>query len=466
MLNQHGGESKQWTAGNLDIVRSPEPSDSLALWTKLGLACLFLAVATPMVGFGGLWIAALSLQLAAAGLDLSHARLPAITASPADWDLRLVYVAALSMLLLRAGVSRLPRPTRRVAGLGAWHWWLFLGGALWLASAAALVFERQMLDLADAVHLVVLGSTWLWTTATAMWLIASLGRAGVVLLAVAAQKSRFVGGSVALVGLASMVIVTPVLANPDELHLTDIRPEAPLLAMTLVEDVQAVDHSLRRLTAGGGSTKSALLPSGGAGTTPALPPAGGGSSGDDRYTTAQCMEELVKPPPAKLVSPVDEVIHNITRRVGNPDLAREIVHTKLIAICTEQPKRKGKLVNLLQRAATFGATDLHRDAHRFRWINASGLEDDDRRERCSSFSDGRPDEEGSFEELYHERVMIEAALKKLSSSDERLIRERYFEDLEYEDMATQWQSNEEAIARRTRRAVERLREQMQAACIQ
>jgi DNA-directed RNA polymerase specialized sigma24 family protein len=92
--------------------------------------------------------------------------------------------------------------------------------------------------------------------------------------------------------------------------------------------------------------------------------------------------------------------------------------------------------------------------------------EDDLLERCSSFIDGRSDEEGSFEELHHERVMIEAALKKLSSNDERLIRERYFEEREYEDMAVQWQSNEEAIGRRTTRAVERLEKKIHSACLQ
>lgn len=460
---QHGGDSGPWTMGNLDVVRSaPAAPDALALWTKVGLACLFLAVATPLVGLGGLWATALLGRLAATGLEASHAKLPALGLT-ADWDLRLAYVLALAVMGMRAGVSRLPRPTWRAAGLGPWHWWLLLGGGLWLASGAALVFERQLVDIADTVHLMVLGGTWLWTTATAMWLIASLGRAGVVLLAVAAQRSRIVSGSVAVVGLASMVIVAPVLANPDEILVADVRRNAPLLAAAL-DDVAAVERSLQRLAAGGSRSSLALLPTGGS-TTPALPPAGGGSVGDDRYTTAQCMDELVTRSPSKPLSPVDEVIENITRRLRDRDLARDIVHTKLLKICTKKPKRQGELVKLLQRAATFGAVDVQRDAHRVLGLDAPGSEAGDLREHCSSFTDRRPDEETSFEDVLHERTMIEAAMKRLSVDDQGLIRERYFEDRDYEEMAAERDAKKDTIARRTTRAVERLGEHMHSACL-
>lgn len=76
---QHGGDSGPWTMGDLDVVRSaPAAPDALALWTKVGLACLFLAVATPLVGLGGLWATALLGRLAATGLEASHAKLPAL----------------------------------------------------------------------------------------------------------------------------------------------------------------------------------------------------------------------------------------------------------------------------------------------------------------------------------------------------------------------------------------------------
>lgn len=448
-----GGDSGGWTIGDLDVVRKPvEAADPLAMWTKLGLACLFLAVATPLVGLSGLLTTALLAQLAASGLELSHAKLPAFSL-PTDWDLRLAYVLALAVMSVRAGVSRLPRPTWKVAGLGPWRWWLLLGGGLWLACGASLVFELRMFDIADGVHLVVLGSTWMWSTATTMWLIASVGRAGVVLLAVAAQRSRIVGGSVATVGIASMVIAAPVLGNTEQIDRDDVRRGAPFVGAVLDEIDEAVG-ALRRLSAEG------------SGTTPALPPTGGGGSvADDRYTTAQCMEELAKKPPNKLQSPVEEVIGNIARRVRDRDLAREIVHTKMIKICTKNPKRQEGLVKLLQRAATFGATDTQRDATRVRLATLHTPDYDDIRDRCISFIDGRSEEETSFEDLQHERSTIEMARKELSPDDQRLIQERYFDGLEYEEMAPDWKLSKPTISRRTSRAVERLREQIARLCL-
>ncbi len=444
------GDSGGWTIGDLDVVRPrDEAPDPLAVWTKLGLACLFLAVAAPLVGLSGLLTTALLAQLAAAGLEVSHATLPAMSV-PTDWDLRLAYVLALAVMGVRAGVSRLPRPTWKVAGLGPWRWWLLLGGSLWLACGAALVFERRMFDIADSLHLVVLGSTWLWSTATAMWLIASIGRAGVVLLAVAAQRSRIVSGSVAVVGLAAMTIASTVLANPEKLDREDVRRGAPLVAAVLDEIDEAVRLLQRRSARGGG-------------TTPALPPAGGGSVADDRYTTEQCMEALVKKPPNKSLSPVDEVIENIVGRVRDRDLAREIVHTKLIKICTNNPEREGELVNLLQRAATFGATDIQRDSYRL--VGASGWDQGDVHAHCPSFFDGRSEEGTSFEDVLHERSIFQLAMKKLSSEDQRLIHERFFEGLEYEDMARTRSQTKSAINRRTTRAVARLREQIASLCL-
>lgn len=443
-----------WTIGDTGYTQVlPADADPLSIWVKIGLTGLFLALATPMVGLAGLWMTAMLGQLVAEGLELSHATLPAFPLD-GDWDLRLAYLLALVAMGLRAAVSRLPRARWTVAGLGPWPWWLLSSGGLWLTACAALVFEQHVLDVADGTHLVLLGATFLWTLASAIWLLASAGHAAMVGLVIAAQRSRVLGMSTAAGGIVAMAVATPVLANADQLDDDDVYRDAPVIAGALAQLDEARDdlnQSMRGRARGGGAT------------TAALPPAAGGNTLAARYTVAECMEELVTRGPGKRLSPVDEVIQIVERRLEGRDLARDIVHTKLIDICEDQPARHGPpLLHLLQRASRYGRIDVFRGDRQARLLGDSPYGQAQFAARC--LIDGRSDVLTSFEELQHKRYTIEAALDTLSDRDERLIREHYFEGREYADMAAAWDMRKDSINRRTTRAVERLGERLEVHC--
>ncbi len=448
------GTLDAWTMGSLETAPSgTDPVDPLSVWVKVGLTGLFLALATPLVGLGGLWATALLGQLAAEVLELSHATLPTFPIL-GDWDLRLAYLLALVAMGLRAGVSRLPAPRWTVAGLGPWSWWLLAGAALWVASTSALAFEQHVLDIEDGTHLVLLGGTAAWTSGTTIWLLASAGHASIVRLTLAARRSQALGYATAISGVASIAVLTPVLANAEPLESDDVLRDAPVLASALAQLDQA-RHDLQ------GSMHAADGDHHGT-TTAALPPAASGTTTDARYTPAECMEKLATKARGGKMSAVSEVIRNVERRLKRRDLARDIVHTKLIDICQDRPVRDGKpLVRLLQKATSYGVVDVLRGDRKFQHT-AGSLGGGMFTPRC--LVDGRPDEHSSFEELQQRRFTVETALGTLSDRDQRLIRERYYEGKAYAQMALARGQKRHTINRGTTRAVERLGKALAAHC--
>lgn len=474
-----------WTMGSLDLPKDEAaPTDPLSIWAKIGLTGLFLALLTPLVGLAGTWISALLGQLAAVGVETSGAKMPVLEPD-IEWDLRLVYLLALAVLGLRAAVSALPRPTWKVAGLGAWPLWLVLGAALWLTTAASLSFEQHVLDVADGTHTVVLGATALWTAATALWLVASLGHATMVGLRIAARRSRIASGAVAVTGIASMAVVTPVLANPEVIGGDDLHRDAPMLGAVL-EDVREAERMLAGVTEPEPSRPRSGIPlmgsrpaaSADAGpTTPALPPSSVGSapSGDVGLTppplppqtsstndasalSASCMEALVDSDTGEEQSIRATVTRDLRARYPSVQHeVEELVRWKMIDVCSDGRERepdqlKAYLYTLARNATVSRIRKLGAQARA--WS----------RNRC--LIDDVDDPIEAFEEHQHREFTAARLLFDLHPSKRSLIQDRYFDGMTFAEMADRRDTTYGAVARATNRAVRDLRTMANVACDQ
>lgn len=449
-----GGRNSEldvWTMGKLEVTPSPaEATDPHSVWVKIGLTGLFLALAAPLVGLGGLWATALLSRLAAEGLQVSRANLPAI---PLDthWDLRLVYLLALVTMGLRAGVSRLPKSTWRAIGLGPWSWWLLLGAGLGVASGTTLALEQRVLDLADGVHLVVLGGTWLWSMTTVMWLLASAGHSTIVGLALASRHYRPIGGVAVVGGLTSMAVVTPVLANPDLIHSSDVHRDAPMLAGALSE-LDNAEHTLMGLMVRGPTATT---------TATAAAPSRTSNASDEKAATARCLEEVVTPRGPGERSIAASVVAKLRGRFANvSDEIADVVYWRMIDVCVDARDRTpDELTAYLYTLSRNRLVDVVRKrGAAYRARNELGQ----RRAQC--LIDGRDVVEDSFVERQNRRATVAHLLGEMPDYQRGLLQERYLERRSFEAMARTRGRTVGAVAKATNRAVRDLRTEAKALC--
>ena len=390
----------------------------------------------------GLWTAAWLGQLAALGLQTSRAKLPWIPFDP-SWDLRVVFILALAGLGLRVAVSALPRPTWKLAGLGPWALWFVLGAIAWTTTGTTLALERHVLDLADGIHLVVLGATALWTTTTALWLMASAGHAALVGARIAAQRSAAASGLVAVSGILTMAIATPLLANPELLQGADVYRDAPLLA-AIKTDVHEAGNMLA-------ANMAEQPPEPGSAAA-----FGAQGSSDPEGMFSSCMEQLVVSAAGQGPSIKDDVTRKLSGRYRS--LAHEVddlVEWKMIDVCSDERERsrddlQAYLYSMAKKAAVsrirkLGAEDRY-------WTT----------NRC--LIDSRDDEITDFEEHQHRELTVARVLEDMPAAKRSLLTERYFDGLGFSEMAARRDMTTASVSRATSRAREAFRGQLASGC--
>lgn len=411
---------------------------ALSWWARLGLTGLFLSLLTPLVALAGLWLAAWLGQLAALGLEISRAKLPWIEFDP-NWDLRVVFALALAGLGLRVAVSALPRPTWKVAGLRPWALWFVVGAVVWTTTGTTLALERHVLDLADGIHLAVLGATAVWTATTAGWLVASFAHAALVGARLAARRSAIASSIVAISGILAMAIATPLLANPEFLEGADIYRDAPVLA-AIKSDVHEAGNML--------AANMAAQP-------PESAPAAQDNT-DPQGLFASCMEQMIVSRTGEGPSIKDDVTRKLSGKYRS--LAHEVddlVQWKMIDVCSDERERsRDDLQAYLYSMATKAAVSRIRKlgAQNRYWTT----------NRC--LIDQRDDEITGFEEHQHRELTVARVLGEMPAAKRALLTERYFDGLSFEEMAERRDMTAESVSRATSRAREAFRGQLAAGC--
>ena len=409
-------------------------------WARLGIAGLALAVATPTAALLTVWLAALVTGGLAAAWAVSNAPEPELDVSH-HWDLRFVYVGVLLAIGARAGVSRLPKPGK-VGGFELRHWWLGLGGLAFLSGGAALAGEQWVVDLDDSVHVVLLTSCAVWTFLTASWLMVSAAHAGLVAVALAAGRSRALGWSVAAIGLASLAVASPVLANPRAIESDDVYRDAPLVGAAIAD----LEGSTRALAgASSGSTTSSG--------------SGGGISGPTEYGMAECME-AVATPREDAPSVLSETVRKLKGRYrSRAHEVLDIARDKMIDVCADDPPPPpSKLSAFLYTATRAGIVDRIRKGRSARW-GAPG-----RMGASVCLIDGSEGMDSAVVDHRARSAMVADALAQLSANDLRLVQEHYLLGSSYEVMAALRGKKTDTVGKATRRAVAKIFEHFRASC--
>ena len=187
-------------------------------------------------------------------------------------------------------------------------------------------------------------------------------------------------------------------------------------------------------------------------------PPGSASTNDDRYTTHECME--------KLVEPEDDGFNRLTKvirklRADYPAAEiEEVVRTKMIDVCVDEPYRNGKdLFGLLLTASRNGLSDIyHHGQVVAKWKPAL----ESYRARC--LIDASDVIEESYEERQHRLATVREALDSLHPDDRELIVGHYFDQLPYAEMARRSGRSTGAVAKATNRAVQTLRKWLANRC--
>jgi len=187
------------------------------------------------------------------------------------------------------------------------------------------------------------------------------------------------------------------------------------------------------------------------------PPNGTTETGG-RYTTDECMEELVETENDGS-SRLAKVIRKL--RSAYPGLEIEdVVYWKMIDICVDEPDRNDEdLFGLLLAASRNGLADIYRHGQVVgKWKTAFASY----RARC--LIDARDEVEESYEDRQHRLATAREALDTLHPDDRELIVDHYFHQLSYAEMARRRGRSTGAVTKATNRALHTLRKWLANRC--
>lgn len=178
----------------------------------------------------------------------------------------------------------------------------------------------------------------------------------------------------------------------------------------------------------------------------------------DRYTTRECMEELVAPEDGGS-SRLAKVIRKLRSDYPAGEI-EDIVYLKLIDVCADEPYRQSAdLYGLLLTASRNGLADIYRHGQVVaKWKPAFASY----RARC--LIDAGDEQEESYEERQHRLATAREALDTLHPDDRELILDHYFHQLPYAEMARRRGRSTEAVSKATNRAIQTLRKWLANRC--